>query len=95
MFNPNYIDEFRQFIPKLFLQNNLWKYNFSQMKNFFDLRRRSDIFGMWKKSMIFVPKIITQNIFKIQKKFSDHEKVENLSFQTIKDSTQTQGMTKI
>ena len=53
------------------------------MKIFFDLSGRSDIFGFVKKSMIFVRKMITQNIFKIQKKFSHHEKVQNLSFQTI------------
>ena len=56
MFNSNYSDEFRQFIPKLFLQNNLSKCNFSQMKNFFDLSRRSDIFGSVKKKYDFCTK---------------------------------------
>ena len=48
------------------------------MKNFFDLSERSDISGYVTKSMIFVQKMITQNIFKIQKKFSHHVKVYDL-----------------
>ena len=38
------------------------------MKSFFDLRRRSDIFGDVQKKYDFVPKMRTKNIFIIQKK---------------------------
>ena len=42
-------------------------------KNFFDSNWRNDI--IVKKYTIFVQKLITQKIFKIQKKFLHHEKV--------------------
>ena len=53
-------------------------------------------FDMLKKYMIFVQKLITRNLFKIQKKFSHHEKVQNPQLSNhIRFSTQTQGITKI
>ena len=61
MFNPSYIYEWRQFIPKLFLQNNLWKRNFSgYVKKKYDFCTKNDnskylqntkkIFTPWKNS---------------------------------------------
>ena len=51
-----------------------------------------------KKSMIFVSKMITQNIFKIPKKFSHHEKFKISAFERYKifhsDSRNDKDMVK-
>ena len=53
------------------------------MKNFFDLSGRSDIFGFVKKKYDFCTKNDNSKNHQIQKKFSHHEKVLNVSFQKI------------
>ena len=61
---------FKNFFAKLSTQLEFFT------KNIF-LKRDEEMifFDMVKKYTIFVEKIITQNIFKIQKKFLHHEKV--------------------
>ena len=72
------------FFPKTFLQNNQCNYKFSQKEYFFDTNWRNDIFWYGKKYTIFVQKLITQKIFKIQKNFCSMKKFRILAFQWYK-----------
>ena len=85
MFNPNYIDEWTKFFPKLFCKIIFGTCSFHKWKYFLIWVGEVIFLDLSKISMNFVPKMITQNIFKIRKKFLNHEKVQNVSFQTIQD----------
>ena len=81
---------------KTFLQNNLWKWKFSQMKNFFDVSRRSDIFGFVKKKYEFCTKNHNSKYLQNTKKiFTPWKSSKSQLSKDIRFSTQTQGMTKI
>ena len=81
---------------KSLLQNNLWKWNFSQMKNFFDLSKRSDIFGFVKEKYNFCTKNYNSKYLQNTKKiFTPWKNSKSQLSNDIRFSTQTQGMTKI